>query len=138
MKQEAKIRRLVARYEEGLTEQHEEQELARLLREEKTLPSDLRSFALLFDGFDSLREERMPARLDHTATPRRPWWQWAVAAAAVVAVVLIVDHLRTPYCYIDGRAIYDVEEALASTDCLAQLEHLNRTTELFNTLLTND
>lgn len=86
----------------------------------------------------ALGEERMPARLDQTPATLRRWWQWTVAAAAVVAIVLVVDHLRTPYCYIDGQAIYDAEVALASTDCLAQLEYFDQSVELFDTLITND
>lgn len=61
-----------------------------------------------------------------------------MAAAAVVAIALIVDYQRTPYCYIDGQAIYDAEVALASTDCLAQLEQLDQSMAFFDTLITND
>lgn len=138
MKHEARIRALVARYEEGLTERHEEQELRQLLSEEEALPRELKSLALMLGGFDALGEEHMPARLDHTAATSRRWWQWTVAAAAVVAIVLVVDHLRTPYCYIDGQAIYDAEVALASTDCLAHLEYFDQSVAIFDTLITND
>lgn len=138
MKHEARIRTLVARYEEGLTETQEEQELKRLLSAEEELPRDLKSLALMLGGLEALGEERMPARLDQTPATLRRWWQWTVAAAAVVAIVLVVDHLRTPYCYIDGQAIYDAEVALASTDCLAQLEYFDQSVELFDTLITND
>lgn len=138
MKHEARIRTLVARYEEGLTEPQEEQELKRLLSAEEELPRDLKSLALMLGGLEALGEERMPARLDQAPATLRRWWQWTVAAAAVVAIVLVVDHLRTPYCYIDGQAIYDPEVALASTDCLAQLEYFDQSVELFDTLITND
>lgn len=138
MKHEARIRTLVARYEEGLTEPQEEQELKRLLSAEEELPRDLKSLALMLGGLEALGEERMPTRLDQTPATLRRWWQWTVAAAAVVAIVLVVDHLRTPYCYIDGQAIYDAEVALASTDCLAHLEYFDQSVELFDTLITND
>ena len=78
----------------------------------------------------------MPVRLDRPLlSSRRGWWQWAVATAAVVGLILTVDYLQTPYCYINGQAIYDSEEALAYTDCLAQLEHLDYTMDLFDALL---
>lgn len=139
MKQEARIRTLVARYDEGLTSPDEEQELKRLLSAEEELPRDLKSLTLMLGGLEELGEELLPARLDRpTASSRRTWWQWAMAAAAVVAIALIVDYQRTPYCYIDGIAIYDPEEALASTDCLAQLEQLDQSMAFFDTLITND
>ena len=58
---------------------------------------------------------------------------------AIIAVVVVVaSHLRTPYCYIDGQPIYDKEEALAYTECLSRLEHLDRSMDIFDNLLKNN
>lgn len=136
MKNEARIRALAHRYEECLTSEHEEQELRTLLAEEEHLADDLKGLALMFSGLEALKEEQMPARIHRPQRGlRRGWWQWAVAAAAVVGLILTADYLHTPYCYINGQAIYDSEEALAYTDCLAQLEHLDYTMDLFDALL---
>ena len=56
---------------------------------------------------------------------------WSVAAAAVVALVLFLgaELLRKPYCYIDGKPVYDREIALQTTvyfDSFAILEAPDR------------
>lgn len=56
---------------------------------------------------------------------------WSVAAAAVVALGLFLgaELLRNPYCYIDGKPVYDREIALQTTvyfDSFALLEAPNR------------
>lgn len=137
MKQEQEIRALLERYDEGLTNTQEEELLRRLLTEADELPSDLQAAAHLFEGFAALQTETLPER--HT-TPRRKslWWAWGVAAAAVVGLFLVVDRAAQPYCYINGVAIYDTEQALASTECLAHLEHLDRTMEIFDQLIQTD
>ena len=52
---------------------------------------------------------------------------WGVAAAAVAALGLFlsVELLRKPYCYIDGKPVYDKETAMRTTvyfDSFAALE----------------
>lgn len=140
MKHEARIRALVDRYEACETTATEEQELRNLLAKEEQLPTDLRAVAVMLVGLDALAEEQLPeqdAPPQSALLPR--WWHWAVAAAAMVAVVVVIDHLRTPYCYINGEAIYNREVALASTDCLAKLEHVDHSMEILDALLiTND
>ena len=56
---------------------------------------------------------------------------WSVAAAAVVALGLFLgaELLRKPYCYIDGKPVYDREIALQTTvyfDSFAILEAPDR------------
>lgn len=136
MKNEARIRTLAARYEACLTTEAEERELRSLLSAEQTLPRDLEALAVMLGGLESLSEEQLPRRITRpTRKAHTPWWQWGVAVAAFIAIALLVDHFSTPYCYINGEAIYDPEVALANTDCLAQLEHLDQSFELLDALL---
>ncbi|MBR5850095.1 MAG: hypothetical protein IKZ12_03435 [Alistipes sp.] len=137
MRNEQEIRALLARYDEGLATAEEELRLRDLLADVEALPADLQAAATLFEGFAALREEQMPPRHSIVRAGRR-WWGWAVAAAAVVGLFWVVDRTATPYCYIDGVAVYDSERALASTECLAYLEHLDRTMELFDQLIQTE
>lgn len=137
MRNEQEIRALLERYDEGLTSDDEEQRLRQLLAEAESLPSDLQAAACLFEGFAALSGEQLPQRL---TTPRRKplWWAWGVAAAAVVGLFLLVDRAAQPYCYINGVAVYDTELAIASTECLTHLEHLDRSMDILNQLIQTD
>ena len=136
MKHEARIRTLATRYEACLTTEAEERELRSLLSDEQTLPRDLQALAVMLGGLEALGEEQLPRRITRpTRKARATWWQWGVAVAAFIAIALLIDHFSTPYCYINGEAIYDPEVALANTDCLAQLEHLDQSFELLDALL---
>ena len=58
-------------------------------------------------------------------------WGLSLAAAAVVGagILLAAGWLRKPYCYIDGRAVYDREVAMQATvyfESLAALDTPNR------------
>lgn len=128
-----RIERLAKRWLEAQTSQAEERELRELLRG-GDLPESLRGWALLFDGFDALSAERLPEtaaeRLPETAARResegavvplerirrRRAMIWsAVAAAVALGVLLGAELLRRPYCYIDGKPVYDREVALRTT-----------------------
>lgn len=132
---------LAERWLAAEADEAEERELRDALREAGELPASLRELRVLFDGLEALAEERMPAAVGKTSQPvaalrRAPRWRvlrWAAAAvaAAVVAVGIFlgVGRLRTPYCYIDGVAIYDREVAMQATvyfDSFAVLDAPNR------------
>lgn len=154
MMNEAMIRALLERYDEGLTTDEEERTLRRLLAEEEQSPHDLRAAAALFAGFDDLGEELLPERIEHIerierplsalqSAPKTSWWGsalfgwsgWAVAAVLAVGLVIALNQNTTPYCYINGVAIYDLDVAMESTACLASLDQLDRSMELFDNLL---
>lgn len=136
MKNETEIRALLVRYDEGLTNAEEERTLAALLAAEEELPRDLAAVAMLLEGVAALREEELPRRLaEATPKPRRRWMGWVAAAVVAAGLFVAIDWPRDPYCYINGVAIYDAEDAWASTTCLARLEHLDRSMELFDQLL---
>lgn len=93
--------------------------------------------ALLFAGFRALSDERMPAparRPNRRPLLRIVWRSVAVAAAVAIGILLGLQ-LRTPYCYIDGVAVYDKETALAATDCLNSLAALELPDRVLDQLL---
>jgi len=93
--------------------------------------------ALLFAGFRALADERMPApalRPNRRPILRIVWRSVTVAAAVAIGIILGLQ-LRTPYCYIDGVAVYDKETALAATDCLNSLTALELPDRVLDQLL---
>ncbi len=145
-KNEQQIRALLARYDEGLTTEQEERELRALFAAEQVLPRDLQAAAMMFEGFAALADEPMPMRLNEPPkeTPvlrsarncrLQRWSGWAVAAALAIGLFVLAERVNTPYCYVNGVAIYDAEEALVNTACLASLDRLDRSMELFDELI---
>lgn len=133
---QTRIEQLAGRWTEARTSEAEERKLREWLREEGCAASQ-RDLSLLFEGFEALAAERMPEsaalRLPSPggARRRRMAARWTIAAAAVVAlgVILGAGVLRKPYCYIDGRPVYDREEALQTTayfDAFAALDAPDR------------
>ncbi len=146
MERNEKIEALLARWYAGETTDTEDAILREWFEHDGQPPRKLNPAkddrdidALLFAGFRELADERMPATPHRTN--RRPVlrivWR-SVAAAAVVAIgILLGLQLRTPYCYIDGVAIYDKETALAATDCLNTLSALELPDRVLDQLLEN-
>lgn len=64
---------------------------------------------------------------------------WRIAAAAVVAMGLLlgVELLRKPYCYIDGKPIYDKEIALQTTAYFDSFAALEAPARLVDELIEN-
>ena len=99
--------------------------------------------SLLFGGLEALSAERMPepaaGRQILRPAPVRtlmrrisPWWGVAAAAVVAVGVFLCAGWLREPYCYIDGRPVYDREVAMQATayfDAFATLGSSERMVE---------
>lgn len=120
--------------------------------------SDIAIDAMLFAGFRALAAERMPetarraigpfattaipenARSAHR-TVRRPLRRIvgrAIAVAAIIACGIVLGlQLREPYCYIDGKPIYDRETALAATEYLDGLAALQLPEQILDQLLKN-
>ncbi len=144
MERNEKIEALLARWYAGETTDAEDAILRKRFendgqpsRKLNLAKDDCDIDALLFAGFRELADERMPAPVPRSN--RRPVlrivWR-SVAAAAVVAIGIILGlQLRTPYCYIDGVAIYDKETALAATDCLNTLSALELPGRVLDQLL---
>lgn len=161
-----RIECLAERWFSGLTTDAEERELRELLRREEDLPESLRDVALLFEGFGALAGECMPSagtsgRMtsplvdvpqgpdpEPTCLPpertnarsgrrMRLFWGGAAAAVAAVGLFLGVELLREPYCYIDGKPVYDREVALQATAYLDSFALLEMPDRLVDELIDN-
>lgn len=64
-------------------------------------------------------------------------WMAAAAAVAAVGILLGVELLRKPYCYIDGRPVYDREEALQTTAYFDSFAALDAPQQLLDELIEN-
>lgn len=121
-----RIDELLERYFEARTTPAEESELRGLLRDAESadaLPAEMR---LMLGGLEALSAERMPGTDTERQAPRpvfvrtlmrriSPWWGVVAAAVVAVGVFLCAGWLREPYCYIDGRPVYDREVAMQTT-----------------------
>ena len=150
MKKERKERidELLARYFEARTTSAEESELRGLLRDAESadaLPEEVR---LMLGGLEALSEERMPEPDAGRRTPRpapartlmrriNPWWGAAAAALVVVGVFLCVEWLREPYCYIEGRPVYDREVAIQTTAYFDAFSTLGASERMVDDLIEN-
>ena len=134
----------------------EEQELRRLLRSGE-VPESLRDLAALFEGLGALFGERMPdtdaagrpaadsscRELRRAETrPLRPLHRlaavwWGMAAAVVAGILVLAGLVREPYCYIDGRPVYDREVALQTTAYLDSFAALDATSQIVDELMEN-
>lgn len=149
-----RIEELAARWMAARTTEAEEQELRHLLRSGE-VPESLRDLAVLFEGFGALSRERMPdagaARLLATDSSCRElsraevrplhrlaavWWGM-VAAAVAVGIFALAGLVREPYCYIDGRPVYDRETALQTTAYLDSFAALDTTSQIVDQLMEN-
>lgn len=147
---DARLEWLAARWLAAEATEAEERELRDALRGAEELPASLREMRMLFDGLEALAGERMPEAggtkpLPVTTLRYTPRWRmirWAaaaVAAAAVAAGIFIgVDRLRTPYCYIDGVAVYDKEIAMQTTVYFDSFAELDAPSHLVDELLETE
>ncbi|MFG6341664.1 MAG: hypothetical protein K1V70_05845 [Alistipes sp.] len=163
MKRNESIDALSKRWYAGKTSDVEEQQL----REAFLNPNDNTDSgvcdsrqleALLFAGFRELAAEQMSESRQTVVGPsettvppadkrpalrivRRPLhriiWRAATVAAILVFGVVLGLQLREPYCYIDGKAIYDRETALAATEYLDGLTALRIPEQVLDQLLKN-
>lgn len=65
---------------------------------------------------------------------------WGMAAAAVVAfgLLLCVEYMRRPYCYIDGVAVYDKDAAMQATVYLQGFSEFTDPAHMVDELIMND
>ena len=145
MKKERKERidELLERYFEARATEAEESELRGLLHDGEPVDEFPTEVRLLFGGLEALSAERMPEPAAGREIPRpapvrtlmrriSPWWGVAAAAVVAVGVFLCAGWLREPYCYIDGRPVYDREVAMQATayfDAFATLGSSERMVE---------
>lgn len=152
-KRNRRIESLAARWMAARATDAEEQELRRLLRSGE-VPESLRDLAALFEGLGALSGERMPdtgaagrpaADSSCRKLPRaetRPLHRlaavwWGMAAAVVAGILVLAGLVREPYCYIDGRPVYDREVALQTTAYLDSFAALDATSQIVDELMEN-
>lgn len=153
----ARLERLAQRWLAAEATDAEERELREGVRTTGELPETLRGIRVLLEGLEALSAERLPAArrgacplwglnpaaeeplreaagpepLKRRSAPSRRILRWGLSLAAAVALGLLLgaELLRKPYCYIDGRAVYDREVAMQATvyfEPLAALDTPNR------------
>ena len=134
-----RIERLAERWFAAGTTDAEERELREWLREAEEVPAALRDVQAMLAGLDALAEERLPAGR-RVPLRRRMSPLWGFAAAAVVALGLFfcADLLRKPYCYIDGRAVYDKEAAMQAMVYLESFSALDASGRMVDELIRNN
>lgn len=138
MKRNESVEALLGRWYAGRTTEAGERRLRRAMRRRPSAAAD--PDALLFAGLAALAEERMPAAAPLPGPQRRTRrtriWIAATAAAALVALGIFAGtQARRPYCYIDGVAIYDKEQALAATGWIKGLDALALSDRLLDQLI---
>lgn len=132
MERNRKLKETLARWYAAETTESEEQWLRETLLRESA-EEEYAAERILFEGFGALAEERFEAGARRPQSlplppPARPRWRrWLPAAAAAVLLIgwVAAWQLRSPYCYIDGKPVYDRQLALSMTDCLEELEGLS-------------
>ena len=134
-----RIERLAERWFAAETTDAEERELREWLREAEEVPAALRDVQAMLAGLDALAEERLPAGR-RVPLRRRMSPLWGFAAAAVVALGLFfwAELLRKPYCYIDGRAVYDKEAAMQATVYLESFSALDASGRMVDELIRSN
>lgn len=157
MKDSERIERLVERWTQAQATEAEERELREWFRRTQCIPTELHDAEVLFRGLDELAAERMPGREDRSQwrpegagaaargrgfAPRALRWRrtvlWGAAAAvAAVGLFLGVESLRRPYCYIDGRAVYDRQTAMRTTAYLDGFSKLGHPVRMVDELMEN-
>ena len=119
-----------------------ERTLRELVRRGAALPESLGDLGVLLGGLDDLAAETLPTERSFALpAARRPLLRriapFGLAAAAAIAVGLFVwmERLREPYCYIDGKAIYNKEVALSTTVYLDGFARLDDPVRLLDRMM---
>lgn len=136
MNERARIEELSERYFAARTTEAEEAELRVWFRRAEPVPESLREVRAMFCGMDALAQEGLPAAPKLRLRRRLSGW-WGVAAAAAIALGMLFGAglVRKPYCYIDGVAIYDAQEAMQTTVYLRGFSELEEPVRIVDRLL---
>lgn len=140
-----RIERLLQRWYAAGASEAEECELRDWFRRTRPVPPELRDAAVLFRGLDAIAAEQLPEKAAMPCEPiaRRPLrWRrtllWGAAAVAAVGLFLCAGLLRRPYCYIDGKAVYDRETALRTTVYLESFAALGVSGQMVDYMMENN
>ncbi len=118
------IRELIGLWEAGEANPSQEAEIRAYFRSEPEIPEDLQLYALMFAGLEEMAEDSMPAALNMKSSASRiRRWSFSLSMVAV-AIALFVQYGREPYCYVNGKAVRNMEEAVAAVAPLQDLSML--------------
>ena len=128
---------ILQRYFEAQTSPNEEQLLAEELAQSKNTSPEERAAEAMMAYAAQQREGRVAVRLRNGKQGVRRW-QMALAAACVVVIAVGAWMNRPkPYCYVNGRPIYSIDEARRYAEgmfndlAMAELPQINSLEELF-------
>ena len=129
---------ILQRYFEAQTSPNEEQLLAEALAQSKSISPEERAAEAMMAYAAQQREGRVAVRLRNGKQGARRW-QMALAAACVVVIAVGAWINRPkPYCYVNGRPIYSIDEArnyaqaMFDDLAMADIKQINSLEELFS------
>ena len=128
---------ILQRYFEAQTSPNEEQRLAEALAQSKSISPEERAAEAMMAYAAQQREGRVAVRLRNGKQGARRWQMALVAACVVVIAVGAWMNRPKPYCYVNGRPIYSIDEARRYAEgmfndlAMAELPQINSLEELF-------
>ncbi len=128
---------ILQRYFEAQTTAAEERALAQMLAQKQEFTDEERAAKAMLSYAEQV--EQIPVRVQlHQRTTRTRSWQMAIAAACVLVIAVGAWFMRPkPYCYVNGRAIYSIDEARRYAEgmfndlAMADIKQVNSLEELF-------
>ena len=128
---------ILQRYFEAQTSPDEEKRLAEEFAQSKHFSPEERAAKAMMAYAAQQREGRVAVKL-HNGKQGARRWQMAMAAVCVVAIAVGAWFMRPkPYCYVNGRSIYSIDEARRYAEgmfndlAMADLPQINSLEELF-------
>ena len=128
---------ILQRYFEAQTTAAEERALAQMLAQKQELTDEERAAKAMLSYAEQLEQTPVRVQLHQHATRTRSW-QMALAAACVLVIAVGAWFMRPkPYCYVNGRPIYSIDEARRYAEgmfndlAMAELPQINSLEELF-------
>ena len=128
---------ILQRYFEAQTTAAEERALAQMLAQKQELTDEERAAKAMLSYAEQV--EQIPVRVQlHQCATRTRSWQMALAAACVLVIAVGAWFMRPkPYCYVNGRPIYSIDEARRYAEgmfndlAMADIKQVNSLEELF-------
>ena len=131
---------ILQRYFEAQTTAAEERALAQMLAQKQELTDEERAAKAMLSYAEQVEQIPVRVQLHQRARSARSArsWQMALAAACVVVIAVGAWFMRPkPYCYVNGRAIYSIDEARRYAEgmfndlAMADIKQVNSLEELF-------
>ena len=128
---------ILQRYFEAQTTAAEERALAQMLTQKQELTDEERAAKAMLSYAEQVEQTPVRVQLHQRTTSARSW-HMALAAACVLVIAVGAWFMRPkPYCYVNGRAIYSIDEARRYAEgmfkdlAMANIKQVNSLEELF-------